>query len=141
MLWKNIWELVVTFNERHRIIHLFNNVKIFHIFKKFKYHQIQKFTHNINLRKQDILSKEIKIKITFWWYLNRYYSMILIWWNYLSSNILPLYFATYVTTQFWIHHFFTNSELEGRPNFFFWTCKIWISLKSSDYKVAWAREP
>ena len=42
-----------------RVIGVLKNiVKIFHNFKKFKYHQIQKFTCNINLRKQDILSEE-----------------------------------------------------------------------------------
>ena len=48
-----IQAFVVTLNENHWIILLFNIVKIFHKFKTFKLNWIQKFTCNIDLRKQD----------------------------------------------------------------------------------------
>ena len=48
-------ELVETSTQNHRIILLFKIVEIF------KYHQIQKFTNNTDLRKQEFLSKE-KVK-------------------------------------------------------------------------------
>ena len=44
------WDLVVTSNENHQIIHLFNIVEIFHLFKKLEYHQFQNFSNNIDFR-------------------------------------------------------------------------------------------
>ena len=51
------WELVVTWNQNHWIVFLFNIIQIFHKFKK-KYCWTQKFSNNAASRKQDILSEE-----------------------------------------------------------------------------------
>ena len=47
------WDLVVTSNENHRIIQLFNIIKILNKFKIFKYYLIRKFINNIDLKKID----------------------------------------------------------------------------------------
>ena len=54
----NNGDLMVTSNENHQIIHLFNIIKILNKFKIFKYHRIGKFINIINLRKLDFLSEE-----------------------------------------------------------------------------------
>ena len=78
----DIWELVVTSTQNHWIILLFNIVKIFNKFKKFENLKIwkfvnQKFTNNLNLRKQEFLSVEkISVCICF---VNK--DVLLIWLN------------------------------------------------------------
>ena len=49
---------IVTLNENHRIIHLFNVIEIFMKFKIFEYHQFQNFSNVIDLRKQVLLNAE-----------------------------------------------------------------------------------
>ena len=53
-----IWDLVVTLNENHWIIHLFDIIKILNKSKIFKYHPIVNFINNFDLRKLDFLSEE-----------------------------------------------------------------------------------
>ena len=48
---------VVTSTQNHRIIHLFNIIKILNKFKIFQ-DRIRKFSNNIDLRKLDFLSPE-----------------------------------------------------------------------------------
>ena len=48
-------EVVVTPTQKRWIILLFNIIEIFHKFKKFEYHQIQKLTNKVDLKKQDFL--------------------------------------------------------------------------------------
>ena len=50
--------MIVTSNENHQIIHLFNIIEIFMKFKIFEYYQFQNFSNIINLRKQVFLSAE-----------------------------------------------------------------------------------
>ena len=50
--------LMVTSNQNHQIMHLFNIIEIFNKFKIFEYHRIQNFSNNVDLRKQDFLSQE-----------------------------------------------------------------------------------
>ena len=50
---------MVTSTQNHLIIHLFYIIEILNKFKIFKYHQIGKFSNNIDLRKLDFLSAEI----------------------------------------------------------------------------------
>ena len=49
---------VVTLNQNHGILHLFNIIQILNKFKIFLNHQIKNFSNSIDLRKQDILSQE-----------------------------------------------------------------------------------
>ena len=44
--------------QKHRIILLFNIIKILNKFKILEYHRIQKFTNNTDWRKQNFLSEE-----------------------------------------------------------------------------------
>ena len=55
---KYFWDLVVTLNENHQIIHLLKIIEILNKFKIFKYHRIGNFSNIIDLRKLDFLSKE-----------------------------------------------------------------------------------
>ena len=49
---------VVTSNQNHWIIHLFNIIQILNKYKIFQDHRIRKFSDNIDLRKLDFLSPE-----------------------------------------------------------------------------------
>ena len=51
-------DLVVTSNENHQIIHLFEIIKILNKFKILKYHRIEKFSNIIDLKKLDLFSQK-----------------------------------------------------------------------------------